>query len=914
MWKRFLLRVRSLFRRNDVEQELGDELHFHLERQIELNIRAGMPVREARAAALRTFGGVEQVKEECRDARGTEMIETLFRDLRQASRMLRKSPALTAVVVLSLGLGIGGNTAIFTLIDAVMLKALPVQRPGELVLFGDGRSRGFISGITGTWNIFPYPFYESERDHDPSFQGICAFRTDMDRLSVRPEGSNPAAQVAWGRLVSGNYFTVLGVQAQLGRTLRFDDDRPNVTPVAVMSYAYWNRMFNRDPSVVGRVFNIIGVPVTVVGVAPPEFFGESVEAPVADFWLPITLIHRFMPDGESPLEHPDVSWINLIGRLKPGVRIEQAQAGANVAFHQFLMKNAGTSLSAARRKELQQSRIVFTRGESGISYLRFRYSDPLKILMALVGLVLLIACANVANVLLSRSAARGKEISMRLALGASRGRLIRQLLTESLLLAALGALVGVVLASWGVNALVGMVSGSGSSLPLNVRPDAFILSFTVALSLLTGVIFGLVPALQATKLDLASSLKGGMSGSHQGARSRLAKILVVSQLALSLPLLVGAVLFVQTFQKLETQDLGFNHEQVLEVGINPIIAGYRTNQLNSLYRALLERVERVPGVRAASLSLYSPMSGDNWSGSISVEDYTPPVNEYASAQWVTVGPRYCETEGMRLLLGRDIGSPDNESAPRVAVVNESFVHRYLGTQYPIGRRFSMDVPAKRYDIEIVGVVKDFKFNEPRQEFWPVAFLPLLQLTDPNDRMRFAASLDVRTSGNPSSVAAAIRTAVQDVDRNLPITGVTTVKAQLDDALTKERLIAKLSVFFSLLSLVLASLGLYGVMSYAISRRTGEIGIRMAMGAARGDVARMVVRETLLVALIGVSIGVTAAVAGTRLIQGQLFGLAATDPVTISLAAAVMIAVSLAAGYMPARRASRVDPMVALRHE
>ena len=405
-----------------------------------------------------------------------------------------------------------------------------------------------------------------------------------------------------------------------------------------------------------------------------------------------------------------------------------------------------------------------------------------------------------------------------------------------------------------------------------------------------------------------------MSGSHQGARSRLAKILVVSQLALSLPLLVGAVLFVQTFQKLETQDLGFNHEQVLEVGINPIIAGYRTNQLNSLYRALLERVERVPGVRAASLSLYSPMSGDNWSGSISVEDYTPPVNEYASAQWVTVGPRYCETEGMRLLLGRDIGSPDNESAPRVAVVNESFVHRYLGNQYPIGRRFSMDVPAKRYDIEIVGVVKDFKFNEPRQEFWPVAFLPLLQLTDPNDRMRFAASLDVRTSGNPSSVAAAIRTAVQDVDRNLPITGVTTVKAQLDDALTKERLIAKLSVFFSLLSLVLASLGLYGVMSYAISRRTGEIGIRMAMGAARGDVARMVVRETLLVALIGVSIGVTAAVAGTRLIQGQLFGLAATDPVTISLAAAVMIAVSLAAGYMPARRASRVDPMVALRHE
>ncbi len=913
MWKRFCLHLRSLLHKNDVERELSDELRFHLERQIELNIRAGMSAQEARSAALRAFGGVEQLKEECRDARGTAFIENLLRDLRQAWRMLYKSPALTAVVVLSLALGIGGNTAIFTLIDAVMFKALPVERPNQLVLFGDGSARGFISGITGTWNIFPYPFYKDVREHDRSFQGIAAFRTEMDRLSIRPEGTYQAAQVAWGRMVSANYFSVLGVQASVGRALRFEDDNPDTQPATVMSYAYWNRMFNREPSVVGRAFNINGVPLTVVGVAPPEFFGESVEAPVADFWLPITLMPRFMP-GESPLGNTGVCWINLIGRLKPGVRLDQAQAGANVAFQQFLFKNAGTSLSAVRRQELQQSRIVFTPGGSGVSYLRFQYSEPLKILMALVGLVLLIACANVANVLLSRSAARRKEISMRLALGASRARLMRQLLTESLLLAALGASVGVVFATWGVHALVGMVAGSGDSLPLDVRPDTLILSFTVVLSLLTSVLFGLAPALRATKLDLASSLKGGMSGSLQAARWSLAKILVVSQVALSLPLLVGAVLFVQTLEKLENQDLGFHHEQVLEVGIDPVIAGYKTNQLNGLYRALLDRVERVPGVRTASLSLHSPMSSHNWSGQISVEGYTPPVNESADTQWVTVGPRYCETEGMKLLLGRDIGVQDNESAPRVAVVNESLVHRYLGNQYPIGRRLSMDVPAKRYDIEIVGVVKDFKFNEPRQEFWPVVLLPLLQRTDPNDRMRYAADLDVRTAGNASSVMPALRKAIREVDANLPITGVTTVRAQLDQALTKERLIARLSAFFALLSLVLATLGLYGVMSYSTSRRTGEIGIRMALGAARGDVVRMVVGETLLVALIGLSVGVPAAIGGTHLIASQLFGLAPTDPLTISLAAVAMIVVSLAAGYMPARRASRVDPMTALRHE
>ena len=610
---------------------------------------------------------------------------TLLRDLRYGLRTILKTPGITAVVILSVALGIGANTALFSLIDAVMLKSLPVRNPERLVLYGDGSHRGFISGMEGRWNIFSYPLYEYLRDHGRSFEGVSAFRTELDRLSVRPAGTggNEPAQLAWGRLVSGNYFAVLGVQAALGRTLTAQDDRPDARPAAVMSYDYWNRRFGRTPSAVGKVLNVNGTMFTVVGVTPPEFFGESVESGLADFWLPITLQPQVM-QAESALKVADVAWINLIGRLKPGIGMPQGQADVNVAFHQFLTREAaGASHSPDEQRRLRESSIKLTPGGAGVSNLRFRYSRPLHVLLVVVALVLLIACANVANVLLSRSAAREKEISMRLALGAGRARLIRQLLTESALLACIGGLLGVLFSAWGVNALVAAVSEGPRVAPLNVAPDARMLGFTLAISLLTGILFGLAPA-----------LKGSTASAGRALRWGLAKTLVVAQVALSLPLLVGAGLFLATLDQLQKQDLGFKQDHVLEVGIDAKIAGYRPDQLESLYRSLLDRVNAIPGVRVASLSLYSPMSRDNWSGSVSVEGYTPPPRNYADTQWVWVGPRYAETEGMTLLLGRDLRPQDTAAAPKVAVVNESFVHRYLANQYPIGRRFSMDVPAK----------------------------------------------------------------------------------------------------------------------------------------------------------------------------------------------------------------------------
>jgi predicted permease len=798
-----------------------------------------------------------------------------------------------------------------------MLKALPVEKPEQLVLFGDGGKRGFIGLGSGQhYDVFSYPLYEHLRDNNPSFEGIAAFRTELDRLTVRPQGAGESgpAQLAWGRLVSGNYFSVLGVQAVLGRVLGPEDARAEAPPAAVISHAYWRRRFNNDPSVIGRVLNVNGILLTVAGVTPPMFFGESVESPLADFWLPVTLQPRLMPDRGSVLRDPYVNWLNLIGRLRPGLSLQQAQASVDVAFRQFLTERAGAHPSSEEQRDTERSYIKLSPGGRGVSNLRSLYSRPLHILMAVVAFVLLIACANVANILLARAAARQKEISMRLAVGASRARLVRQLLTESVLLGLLGAALGVLLSAWGVTVLVNMVAGGTSSIPLDVTPDARILGFTLAVSLLTVILFGLAPAYRTTGVDLAHALKGGTLGISRGTRWNLPKTLVVSQVAFSLLLLVCAGLLVRTLRNLAKQNFGFNPEHVLEVGIDPRIAGYKQDQLHPLYQALLDRVNALPAVRLASLSLYSPMT-TNWSGQISVQGYFPPMNEAADCQWVWVGPHYAETEGMTLLLGRDIGPGDTKDAPQVAVVNESFAQRYLAKQNPIGRRFSMAVPAKAYEIEIVGVVKNLKFNSPWQDYWPVAFLPLAQEEGPAS---YAAYIEIRTTTDPTSIAGPVRRAIQELDKNLPVTSIGTLSEQVNESLNKEHLIARLSSFFGILALVLACVGLYGVLAYGVARRTNEIGIRMALGAEQRQVLWMVLRESLALVGVGVAVGLLMAFAATRFISSQLssqlYGVTPTDPATIAAVTIVLAAAAVFAGYIPAHRAMQVDPMVALRYE
>jgi predicted permease len=840
-------------------------------------------------------------------------MNSLGIDVRYAMRMLKKTPGITLVIVFSLALGIGANTAIFTLINAVMLKRLPVENPERLALFGDGLHRGFISGGGSRLNIFSYPLFKYFQSHNPAFQDTCAYRTEMDRLHVRVPGNREAGEVrlAWGRVVSGNYFSVLGVKPLWGRSLNPLDDQPGAAPVSVISYRCWQRDFDFSPSIIGQALEINRLMVTVVGIAPPEFFGESIESGLPDFWLPTTMQPAMMKDRGPLLENHEIFWLNLIGRLKPGISLEQANSATNLSLRQYLTSIIGPGLSPGQQRDVYRRYISLSSGSRGVSNLRFLYSQPLHILMATVALVLLIACANVANILLARAVVRTREISLRLALGASRLRLVRQLLIESLILAFLGSGAGIIIAYWGVNGLVGMVAGESGILALKVSPDVRILGFTMTVTLLAALLFGLVPALRAARVDLIPALKETTIGSRHGGRSRLSKLLVVGQVSMSLLLVVGAGLFIRTLKNLEIQDYGFKQERVLEVGIDPRIAGFKQSQLNGLYQALLDHVQAIPGVHSASLSLYSPLSGNNWSGQISVEGYFPPPKEPADAQWVWVGPRYAETVGMSLLMGRDLSQRDTAGTPLVAVVNECFVKNYLPDQNPIGSRISMNDPADTYETEIVGVVKDFKFNEPRQKFRPIVLLPLAQATGPES---YAANLEVRTQGNPLSVAASVRRTIRGVDKNLPITGIHTLSEQIHDSVRIESNVAWLSTFFGGLALLLSCIGIYGIISFGVACRTREIGIRMALGAQRKNILLMILQEASLLILLGATLGLIGAIGTSRLLTSYLYGLTALDPLTYGMAVLIVTVVGFLAGSIPSRRASKVDPLVALRYE
>jgi len=832
-----------------------------------------------------------------------------MRDLRFAIRMLMRAPAFTAVAVATLALGIGANTAIFTLFNAVLLQSLPVREPSRLVIFGDaGAGEGTSSGdpFYGAWNLYSYESYQFLAAANLPFESLAAVRSGEDPVSVRVAGA-PRAERAQAHLVGGTYFSVMGVPAALGRMLTAADDRPDAAPVAVVSHGFWNDRLHGDPSVVGQSAIVNGTSYTIVGVAPREFFGERVRRP-PDFWIPLAFQTQ-VELRKSYLTDPRSYWLLLLGRLAPGVTREQAQAAATSALRQYLTNTAGSHPSADQLHAIQQTRAALSDGAGGISNLRYRYSQPLRVLIVVVALVLLLACANVANLLLARAAARRTEMTVRLALGASPGRLARQLLTESLLLAIVGAAAGVLLARWAVTAILALVASRTT--PLHANLDGRILALTAAIAAVAGIAFGIAPALAARRVELVGALKSREQGGSGGRRTvGLTRILVVGQIAISAVLLVAAMLFARSLLNLETRPLGFDPDHVLLARINPRLAGYKPADVAALHRRIFDRIVALPGIKSATIARYSPMSGTRSSNSGAVEGYVPKDKETVELETQLAAPNYPATMGIPILRGRAIGPEDAAGSAKVGMVSESFVKKYFPNTDPIGRHFTVNDGAAKPDVEIVGVLKDAIYRQDDRPL-PVVFIALFQQSD---QFALDAEVAIRTEGEPSAAANELRRAIADVDPNLPVNDPRTLDSQVASNFDSQRLAARLVGFFGGVALLLACVGLYGIVTQDVQRRTNEIGVRMALGAERHAVLWMILRETLTLLLIGLSVGVPAAVGAARLVSSQLYGFSPGAPGPFVAAAAALSLLAIVTGLVPAIRASRVDPMVALRYE
>jgi predicted permease len=853
-------------------------------------------------------------------------MRTLLQDLRYAVRLLLKNPGFALVAVLTLALGIGANTAIFTVLDSVLLRALPVSHPEELAVLTnpDAHGAGF-GGEGGERSLLAYSEYEYLRDHNDVFSHIFAADSQLPEVELGIGNTSAGAQahteIAHVRLVSGDYFDTLGVKAVAGQVFTPEVDRARGgTPIAVISYAFWKQRFGLDPSALGRTIRIHNYSFEIVGVSPPGFFGETVgQAP--DIWVPIMMQDAIYPGRDLLTASPQGLlnqhiWLQVIGRLKPGITSTQANAGLNIAFKNLIESLLGPGTTEKERREFLDQRLKVQSAARGASTVHEAFGEPLKFLMALVGLVLLIACANVANLLLARGAARQKEFAMRLAVGADRFRLIRQLLTESLLLAFLGACAGILVAFWADSLLVRMVQGVASgpaTIQLNLQPNARVLGFTVVITLFTAILFGLFPSLHATRLDLSNRMKStasGTAGESSGRRLPLSKALVVAQVTFSLVLLVAAGLFVHSLAKLSNAKLGYNRENLLLFRVNADAGGYKGPAASRLYQDLLARISAIPGLRGVTVSHNGLFSGSESADPIAVEGYTPKSGEDMDSRFDAVGPAYFSTLGIPILLGREITSQDTGNVLRAAVVNETFVHRFFPNANPLGKQIRDTYPGNPADCVVVGVVADARYNSLREKTPPRIYIPLL-----NPMWEQASAVyEVRTFADPASVSASLRSVVQEVSQSLPPIKIQTMSGLVDETLQTDRFIEQLSSAFGFLAILLASIGLYGVMAYNVARRTRDIGIRMALGAEPGNVRWHILREALVLVSIGIAIGVPAAIAGTRFVRSMLFGLGLADPVVFISAAALLALVAALAGFLPARRASRVDPIVALRYE
>lgn len=901
----FVYRVRALFRKSEVEAEMEDELRFHLEQQARKLQRSGLTPAEAERNARIALGGVEQIKEECRQSWGILLLENVLSDIRYAVRGLRKSPAFTATAILSLALAIGANTAIFTLIEAVILRQLPIRNPESLLVVARQVGSNLEYG-------FDYKQYRALRENGGAAE-IAAYSIAPFGVSV-DGGLEPTAQ---GQLVSGNYFSLLGVDPVAGRAISAGDDHPSARPVAMISHGYWQRRFAGSPSVIGSTIMISGAPFEIVGVAPAPFSGVEVGA-APDIFVPLITQPTVMPSYENLIENPMIfrTWCQTLARLNPGVSTQQAASTLSI------LVKAATPEPKGLQPEPRTS-VVLQSASTGLSGLR-QFSFALYVLLAVTGIVLLIACANTGNLLLSRAASRSSEFFMRLSLGASRGRLITQLLAESVVLAAGAGVCGVFLAYAATRVLVVYMSAGRVPYALDTSPNLRVLAFAAGISALTAVLFGIAPALRSSRVSLTSGPRITGRAAHALQPGRL---LTIAQVSLSLVLLIAAGLFMQTLRNLARPDSAASRDTVLTVRVQPKGSDQRgvpgaTERLDRLYRDLIDRVQVIPGVRVASMAQVTPTTPTTSASAVA----DLPHGERLRVPMLLIYPRYFEVAGMQLAAGRDFNTHDLlPNAPLVCIVNEAYVRTVYRGENPLGKpclkarrpRLLDSLGDRQASVEpypIVGVVKDSRITNPRGETRPVVYTTFLQSGTGRGQM----VLHARVAGSTAAVLPRIREEVWSMDKELPLYEVRTLEEEMDAALMQERLIATLSSLFGGLALLLACVGLYGLLAFSVARRTGEMGLRMALGAKRPNVICMILREAFFLVGIGVAIGVPASLAISRIassrVSGLLFGLQATDPATIAAAVAILAIVGAVSAFVPARRASLVDPMTALRTE
>jgi len=1000
-------------RRKRMLEDLEQDIRDHIERETQDNLERGMPPEEAHYAAVRKFGNVTRVKEDTREVWSFVWLEQLLQDIRFGLRMLSKSPGFAAVAILTLALGIGANTAIFSLIDAVMLRSLPVENPSQLVLLkwsarNAPNLHGYMTSGDCPMNVMPgaaNPYGCSFSE--PMFREIAQANVFAETAAFANSGrlnltGNGPATVINGQLVSGEFFRTMGLNAAAGRLFEAADDTPSAAPVAVLNYGYWQSAFGGSRDVIGRTIELNNVPFTIVGVAEQRFTGIT---PGSDYdvWLPLSDAQRItdLMFWQNRSSEVNTWWLTIVGRLKPGTQLASSQAavsglfrnemlhGAVPLFHggEMALRPGGPGGSGPRSDQMFQGavprrggarvpvqqppagavsapkeaagasmsqsakapvilaappgtapeagpktlstaaddpQVTLLPAQTGLTGARTEYSNPLYVLMLAVGIILLITCANVAGLMLARAAARQKEMAVRLALGAGRARVVRQLLTESVMLSVLGGALGILFAYWGAHAIVSFVS-SNQTRPLGFATgvDLRVLGFTVTISLLTGILFGIAPTFRGARVDLTPALKEGerSSGSSGYAGKKwfgIGNALVVAQVALAIVVLVGAGLLVRTLQNLRSVDVGFDSHNILVFGIDPTLIGYKGAQVDAFYRDLQGRLADTPGVKSASYSILPLLSnrlgitGFHWPGM--------PQDQTSMADGLAVGPNFFATMHIPFLAGRDFNASDFKvaaanngviasSARTAAIVNQAFVQKYLGKENPLGKQFGesagdANAPATP-GYEIIGVVRDAKYNSLRRDIQAMMYTP---------QGAGGASFELRTAADPQAILPAIREVVAQVSTNLPLFNVTTESQQIDRLLFQERLVARLSGFFGLLALVLACVGLYGLLSYEVSRRTREIGIRLALGAQPASVLKLVLREGIVLAVVGAAVGIGVALGVTRYLASMLYDVHANDPLTMISVAVLLTLVALAACYIPARRAMCVDPLVALRYE